>query len=92
MLFYIILGFLLIITPVLLFVLLLKAIQRRNLHSRLKKEIKEAEKEIEDVKLLEREIQEAGDIKDETRREGVRLKEELYNKDGYTTTENENQL
>ena len=52
-------------------------LKRRNLARRLKKEVKEAEKEIEDVKRLEKRIRETRILEEEAKKEAERLAERL---------------
>jgi len=56
-------------------------IKKRNLFKRLKKEVAEAEKEIEDVKKLEKRIHEMRVLEEEAGKEAERLAERLKNKE-----------
>ena len=52
-------------------------LKRRDLVKRLKKEVREAEKEIEDVKRLEQRIREMKDLEEKAKTEEERLIEKL---------------
>lgn len=60
---------------------LFRLFERRDLRKRLTKEIKEAEKEINDVKKLQKKIQNTGLLEVEIKKEEEKLVEKLLNKD-----------
>jgi len=75
--------FLIILLLVLIVFFAFKIFERKNLHLRWKKEVREAEKEIQDVRNLERKIGEYIGLKDKTREEEKRLADRLRGEDEY---------
>lgn len=73
---WLIYGFLIIVTGAIGF-FVYRTLRKRNLRKTLRREVAEAEKEIEDVRKLERKIREMRTLEEDTKREEERLTDRL---------------